>query len=406
MRHVTTIPALFLTVGVFAYAGTVCSDLYGQQNSCNPYPQRLYKAKEIRYERDRKRLIVDKNVRKKPSKKKTKIITVEDLIERYKKIYPPVRYSVESHPVIEKQIKQTHRERTRAVPYAEKQQDINKTREKPLAEHNKALPKKKIGEYRVAPGDMLSKIAKKFNISTAEISRLNHIKPDALLHVGEVLKLPFGQRFIDAISSGQYTVQKGDTLLKIAHRFGLDAKEIATYNSLKNTQLVHIGTVLKLPLPYIIEKQKKLREQRLAQERAQKAKQERLKRKKLVEKRRKEMLARKQKKQRILRVYGKHRLRVTATAYTSHGAQTDSTPFLAAWNNRIRPGMKVIAVSRDLIRKYGLGNGAKVRIGGLPGVYTVRDKMNKRFRRRIDIYMGTDRRRALRWGKRSVVIYF
>jgi len=113
-------------------------------------------------------------------------------------------------------------------------------------------------------------------------------------------------------------------------------------------------------------------------------------------------------KTKLLRVRprGKHSLRVQATAYSSHTGQTDKTPFLAAWNNRIRPGMKIIAVSRDLIRKYGLGNGKKVRIQGLPGYYTVRDKMNKRFTKRIDIYMGTNRRKALRWGRRRTVIYW
>ncbi len=64
--------------------------------------------------------------------------------------------------------------------------------------------------------------------------------------------------------------------------------------------------------------------------------------------------------------------------------------------------MKIIAVSRDLLSKYGMRNGTKVRISGLPGYYRVRDKMNKRYKKRIDIYMGVDRRKALRWGRRSV----
>ncbi len=100
------------------------------------------------------------------------------------------------------------------------------------------------------------------------------------------------------------------------------------------------------------------------------------------------------------------RLRVTATAYTSHRNQTDSTPFLAAWNNRLKPGMKIIAVSHDLVRKYGLKNGVRVKIKGLRGYYIVRDKMNKRFRKRIDIYMGLNKRRALRWGKRRITLYW
>ncbi len=102
----------------------------------------------------------------------------------------------------------------------------------------------------------------------------------------------------------------------------------------------------------------------------------------------------------------KRKLRVIATAYTSHRTQTDNTPFLAAWNNRIRPGMKVIAVSNDLILKYGITNGTRVRISGLPGVYVVRDKMHPRLRRHIDIYMGTNLSKALRWGRRRVILYW
>jgi len=132
----------------------------------------------------------------------------------------------------------------------------------------------------------------------------------------------------------------------------------------------------------------------------------------LKKKRERERLAKlalkKKKREEFLRVSKgmKHSLSVIATAYSSTHSQTDSTPFLAAWNNRIRPGMKIIAVSWDLIRKYGITNGTKVRISGLPGIYTVRDKMNKKWHRRIDIYMGVDHRRTNRWGKRRVTLYY
>ena len=98
------------------------------------------------------------------------------------------------------------------------------------------------------------------------------------------------------------------------------------------------------------------------------------------------------------------RLRVTATAYTSHKGQTDSTPNIAAWGDRLRPGMKSIAVSRDLLKKYGLKHKQKVHIKGLEGEYVVLDKMNKRWRKKIDIYMGRDKRKAYRWGRRKVEI--
>lgn len=96
-------------------------------------------------------------------------------------------------------------------------------------------------------------------------------------------------------------------------------------------------------------------------------------------------------------------LEVTATAYTSNPNETDSTPSLAAWGDNLKPGMKVIAVSRDLI-KMGLGHGVEVSIDGVEGEFKVLDKMNKRWRRKIDIYMDKDIKKAKEWGKRKVII--
>jgi 3D (Asp-Asp-Asp) domain-containing protein len=94
---------------------------------------------------------------------------------------------------------------------------------------------------------------------------------------------------------------------------------------------------------------------------------------------------------------------VTATAYNSLPEQTDDEPHLAAWGDLITPGMKVIAVSRDLIPE-GLDRHAPVTIEGLPGVYLVLDKMHERWKKRIDIYMGHDLAAARAWGKRKVEI--
>jgi len=96
-------------------------------------------------------------------------------------------------------------------------------------------------------------------------------------------------------------------------------------------------------------------------------------------------------------------LTVHATAYNSVWAQTSGDPTLAAWGDRLRPGMKVIAVSRDLLR-MGLKHNSRVKIKGLPGYYLVKDKMNKRWKRKIDIYMGRDIQMAREWGKRRVTI--
>ena len=46
-------------------------------------------------------------------------------------------------------------------------------------------------------------------------------------------------------------------------------------------------------------------------------------------------------------------LEVKVTAYNSTKAQTSGNPSIAAWGDTLKPGMKCIAVSRDLI-KLGL----------------------------------------------------
>lgn len=102
---------------------------------------------------------------------------------------------------------------------------------------------------------------------------------------------------------------------------------------------------------------------------------------------------------------GEQSLKVTASAYTSSVGETDDTPNLAAWGDTLKPGMKSIAVSRDLI-EMGLNHNQEVRIEGLDGTYRVLDKMNKRWKKKIDIYMGEDVEKARQWGKKEVVIYW
>jgi len=96
---------------------------------------------------------------------------------------------------------------------------------------------------------------------------------------------------------------------------------------------------------------------------------------------------------------------VTATAFNSLVGQTDSDPTTAAWGDSLSPGMKVGAVSRDLI-PLGLDHRAPVSIEGLPGKYQVLDKMNRRWSKRIDIYMGNDVDAAMAWGRREVQIHW
>lgn len=98
-------------------------------------------------------------------------------------------------------------------------------------------------------------------------------------------------------------------------------------------------------------------------------------------------------------------IEVTATAYNSLAYQTSSNPHITAFGDSLKPGLKYIAVSRDLLSK-GLIHNTLVKIEGLDGTYLVKDKMHKRWKHRIDVYMGTDVMEAKKWGKQKVTISY
>ena len=97
---------------------------------------------------------------------------------------------------------------------------------------------------------------------------------------------------------------------------------------------------------------------------------------------------------------------VSASAFNTTLAQTGpGNPTISAWGDTIKPGMNVIAVSRDLIKR-GLTHNTPVVIEGLDGVFLVKDKMHYRWNNKIDIYMGNDVAKARQWGRKKVMIYY
>lgn len=98
-------------------------------------------------------------------------------------------------------------------------------------------------------------------------------------------------------------------------------------------------------------------------------------------------------------------LEVTASAYNSTKAQTDGNPFIAAWGDTLKPKVKSVAVSRDLMKTI-LPYQTKIKIEGLEGIYMVNDKMHHKWKNRIDIYFGEDIKAARNWGIKKVKIYY
>lgn len=350
-----------------------CRVVTGDTAECNPYGKRFHIAQEIRYDNDTKALIIVKTLPT-PQKHVVKVISVAEMIGKYIHYEESVRFKgTEPTPlkvtVVEEPVEATLIEEKKVL--IEKKIDALSVKKKSPIVH---------GSYRVVSGDVLSRIGNKFGLTTKEIATFNGLDNNSTLRIGQKLKLPFDQTMVDAFNAAQYTVEEGDTLISIAKKFNVPAREIVKFNEIRDATTVRQGKVLKLPLSYVLDRMYKAK-----------------------------MAAEKNKpgtKLDMIGSLGTYKLRVTATAYTSHANQTDDTPFLAAWNNRLVPGEKSIAVSRDLLSRFGMRNRTKVRISGLRGYYEVRDKMNKRYKKRIDIYMGLNLKKALKWGKRSVVIYW
>ena len=108
-----------------------------------------------------------------------------------------------------------------------------------------AQPTTMAGMHRVADGDTLFNISKRYNLSVADLIVTNNIK-GSNIRKGQLLRVsaaPVKNRK-NNIQNVSYTVRRGDTLNTIADRFNIDVNDIRRWN--KNTRTVTPGQRLKL----------------------------------------------------------------------------------------------------------------------------------------------------------------
>src|SRR5690606_5356536 len=99
--------------------------------------------------------------------------------------------------------------------------------------------------YTVQAGDTMFSIARSFGLTVEELAAANNIANPNIIDVGDVLIIPSpGGGTEDPGDTGdtggeetptgeqEYIIQPGDTLGKIAQRFGRTVEELAVYNNI------------------------------------------------------------------------------------------------------------------------------------------------------------------------------
>lgn len=91
-------------------------------------------------------------------------------------------------------------------------------------------------DYTVQRGETLKKIADDHGVSLSDLLEVNTIPNPNLIYPGQVITIP-GKDIV-------HVVVRGDTLAKLARHYGSSVNDIASANSLSNPNLIRVGQQL------------------------------------------------------------------------------------------------------------------------------------------------------------------
>lgn len=110
------------------------------------------------------------------------------------------------------------------------------------------------GRYRIARGDTLGGIARRFRTSVANLLSWNGLSSTRIRAGRYLIVQQPGEGGAVAVASsgstptGRYTVRRGDSLSKIGSRVGASVSQLRAWNGIRGST-IHIGQTLKVPGP-------------------------------------------------------------------------------------------------------------------------------------------------------------
>ena len=102
--------------------------------------------------------------------------------------------------------------------------------------------------YIVQPGDTLTRVAQRYGVSVGTLAAANGLRWNSWLYAGQRLTIPGRSTSPPpATSAGVHVVQRGETLTRIAVRYGVSVAELARLNGLTTRSWVYVGQRLRIP---------------------------------------------------------------------------------------------------------------------------------------------------------------
>jgi LysM repeat protein len=107
--------------------------------------------------------------------------------------------------------------------------------------------------YTVRLGDTVSRIAARFGLRTTDVLALNHLGWNSVIQPGQVLRLTAAPAASSPparprAASVVYTIKPGDTVSFIARRYGVSVQAVLAANRLSRSSVIYVGHTLVIPV--------------------------------------------------------------------------------------------------------------------------------------------------------------